>query len=129
MVYKFTKSVYDIWMPAYIKTLYSAIDATPADINFDLSEESDLQFPSTSRLSQGLESHRLSGVRSFQQRGAEPLRSPGSDTRNFCRPDDKTCGIQETKEEKRLGIYMAGELLEIEKIGLGQSHFNNIAVT
>ncbi|KAJ9503205.1 hypothetical protein H2202_001359 [Exophiala xenobiotica] len=58
--YKFTKSIYDTWMPAHFKRLCSAIDAIPPDIHFELSEESDLQFPSSSGLSQGLESHHLS---------------------------------------------------------------------
>jgi hypothetical protein len=58
--YKFTKSVYDIWMPAHFKRLCSAIDAIPPDIHFELSEESELQFPSSSGLSQGMESHHLS---------------------------------------------------------------------
>jgi hypothetical protein len=58
--YKFTKSVYDTWMPAHCKRLCSAIDVIPPDIHFELSEESDLRFPSSSGLSQGLESHQLS---------------------------------------------------------------------
>ncbi|KAK5449729.1 hypothetical protein LTR55_012221 [Exophiala xenobiotica] len=58
--HKFTKSVYDIWMPAHFKRLCSVIDAIPPDIHFEVSEESDLQFPSSSGLSQGLESHHLS---------------------------------------------------------------------
>ena len=58
--YKFTKSVYDTRMPAHFKRLCSAIDAIPPDIHFELSEESELQFPSSSGLSQGLESHHLS---------------------------------------------------------------------
>ncbi|KAK5550503.1 hypothetical protein LTR46_011499 [Exophiala xenobiotica] len=58
--YKFTKSVYDIWMPVHFKRLCSAIDAIPLNIRFEVSEESDLQFPSSSGLSQGLESHHLS---------------------------------------------------------------------
>jgi hypothetical protein len=58
--YKFTKSVYDTWMPAHFERLCSVIDAIPPDIHFGLSEESDLQFPSSSGLSQGLESHHLS---------------------------------------------------------------------
>ncbi|KAK5202926.1 hypothetical protein LTR41_011342 [Exophiala xenobiotica] len=53
-------SVYDIWMPAHLKKLCSAIDAIPPDIHFELSEEPDLQFPASSGLSQGLESHHLS---------------------------------------------------------------------
>merc|ERR1711939_658333 len=58
--YKFTKSVYDTWMPAHFERLCSVIDAIPPDIHFGLSEESDPQFPSSSGLSQGLESHHLS---------------------------------------------------------------------
>jgi hypothetical protein len=58
--YKFTKSVYNTWMPAHFKRLCSAIDAIPPDIHFEVSEESELQFPSSSGLSQGLESHHLS---------------------------------------------------------------------
>ncbi|OAP58973.1 hypothetical protein AYL99_06270 [Fonsecaea erecta] len=58
--YKFTKNVYDTWMPTHFKMLCSAIDAIPLDINFEVSEESNLQFPSSSGISQGLESHHLS---------------------------------------------------------------------
>ena len=47
-------------MPAHFKRLCSAIDAIPPDIHFEVSEESELQFPSSSGLSQGLESHHLS---------------------------------------------------------------------
>ena len=36
--YKFTKNVYDIWMPILHKKICSAIDDLPADINFDLSQ-------------------------------------------------------------------------------------------
>ncbi|KAK5202249.1 hypothetical protein LTR41_012007 [Exophiala xenobiotica] len=58
--YKFTKSVYDTWMAGHFKKLCSAIDAIPPDIHFEVSQESELQFPSSSGLSQGLESHNLS---------------------------------------------------------------------
>jgi len=36
--YKFTKNVYDTWMPIQHKRICSAIDNLPADINFDLSQ-------------------------------------------------------------------------------------------
>ena len=36
--YKFTKNVYDTWMPILHKRICSAIDVLPADINFDLSQ-------------------------------------------------------------------------------------------
>ena len=55
--YKFTKSVYDIWMPAHFKRICSVIDALPPDINFEVSQQSEAR---ESGLSQGLESHHLS---------------------------------------------------------------------
>jgi hypothetical protein len=36
--YKFTKNVYDIWMPIYFKRICSVIDELPPDINFEVSE-------------------------------------------------------------------------------------------
>lgn len=36
--YKFTKNVYDIWMPILHEKICSAIDDLPADISFDLSQ-------------------------------------------------------------------------------------------
>jgi hypothetical protein len=36
--YKFTKNVYEIWMPIHLKRIYSVIDELPADINFEVSE-------------------------------------------------------------------------------------------
>ena len=38
--YKFTKNVYDIWMPIQYKRICSAIDELPSDINFNLSQSS-----------------------------------------------------------------------------------------
>ena len=58
--YKFTKSVYNIWMPTHFERLCSAIDAIPPDVHFELSEESELRFPSSSGLSHSLESRHLS---------------------------------------------------------------------
>ena len=55
--YKFTKNVYDIWMPTHLKRICSAIDELPPDLNFEVSEQPE---PSESGLSQGLESHHLS---------------------------------------------------------------------
>ena len=36
--YKFTKNVYDIWMPLHFKRICSAIDELPPNTNFDLSQ-------------------------------------------------------------------------------------------
>lgn len=55
--YKFTKNIYDIWMPTHLKRICSVIDKLPPDSDFEVSEQSE---PEESGLSQGLESHRVS---------------------------------------------------------------------
>jgi hypothetical protein len=50
--YKFTKNVYDIWMPVHFKRMCSVIDELPPDVHFEVSRESE---PGESGLSQGLE--------------------------------------------------------------------------
>lgn len=55
--YKFTKNVYDQWMPTHLKRVCSVIDELPLDLDFDVSEQSE---PGGSGLSQGLASHLLS---------------------------------------------------------------------
>ncbi|KAF2191729.1 hypothetical protein K469DRAFT_341284 [Zopfia rhizophila CBS 207.26] len=57
--HKFTKNIYDLWMPDHFKRLCSVIDRLPADLSFELSEQSDLQFQE-SGLSQELQSYNLS---------------------------------------------------------------------
>lgn len=52
--YKFTKNVYNAWMPTHLKRLCSIIDNLPADLDFEVSKLGE------SGLSQGLESHHLS---------------------------------------------------------------------
>jgi hypothetical protein len=53
--YKFTKNVYDIWMPTHLNRICSAIDDLPLDFKALPQSEA-----SESGLSQGLESHHLS---------------------------------------------------------------------
>ncbi|KFY96416.1 hypothetical protein V500_02453 [Pseudogymnoascus sp. VKM F-4518 (FW-2643)] len=55
--YKFTKNVYDTWMPTHLKRICSIIDELPPDLDFEVSQQSD---QGESGLSQGLESHNLS---------------------------------------------------------------------
>ena len=38
VAYKFTKSVYNTWMPTHLKRICSAIDEIPSGVNFDVSE-------------------------------------------------------------------------------------------
>ena len=53
--YRFTKNVYDIWMPTHFKRIRSVIDKLPFDFNFEVP-----QLTEESGLSQDLESHHLS---------------------------------------------------------------------
>jgi hypothetical protein len=39
--YRFTKNVYDIWMPKHFENICSAIDQLPSDLNFDVPPLSD----------------------------------------------------------------------------------------
>jgi hypothetical protein len=55
--YKFTKNVYDIWMPKHFKRICSVIDELPPDINFEVSE---LQPSEASGLSQVFEDQSFS---------------------------------------------------------------------
>jgi hypothetical protein len=57
--YKFTKNVYDLWMPTHFERLCSVINTLPAGLDFELSQQSELRFPEESGLSQELEGHRL----------------------------------------------------------------------
>ena len=86
--YKFTKNVYDIWMPAHFKRLSSAIDKIPADLDFSVPP-----FSRSFGLSPDLERHRLSESTEPDSQSKEPVwRSPtsvGSTTPNtsFTRQD------------------------------------------
>ncbi|ESZ97439.1 hypothetical protein SBOR_2128 [Sclerotinia borealis F-4128] len=39
--YKFTKNIYDLWMPTHLERICSIIDDLPSDINFDVSQGSE----------------------------------------------------------------------------------------
>jgi len=67
--YKFTKSVYDTWMPAHFERLCSAIDKMPADLDFSIP-----QLSQTFELSQDLERHRVSESTEPESRSRKPSR-------------------------------------------------------
>lgn len=50
--YKFTKNIYDVWMPTHLKRICSVIDQVPPDLNFEVSQGSELSFTEASGLSQ-----------------------------------------------------------------------------
>jgi hypothetical protein len=58
--YKFTKNIYDTWMPTHLDRIRSVIDELPSDFDFEVS-----LLPEESGVSQDLESHHLS--RSFTE--------------------------------------------------------------
>jgi len=53
-----TSTIYG--MPTHFKRICSVIDELPTDLDFELSQQSELQFPEESRLSQELEGYHLS---------------------------------------------------------------------
>lgn len=69
--YKFTKNVYDNWMPMHFKRICSAIDQIPANISFSVSQ-SELHFPEqSSGLSQGFSAHSIAQT-SFESASEHP---------------------------------------------------------
>ena len=46
--YKFTKNVYDVFMPLHLKRICSAVDELQTDPDFQVSQQSELQFPDDS---------------------------------------------------------------------------------
>lgn len=54
--YKFTKNIYDIWMPKHLKRICSAIEQLPADLDFGVLQEPTLQFDEAAGLSQEMDS-------------------------------------------------------------------------
>ncbi|KAF7885253.1 hypothetical protein EAF00_011071 [Botryotinia globosa] len=75
--YKFTKNIYDIWMPMHLKRICSAIDDIPSDLNFEVSQQSE---PGESGPSQGLGS-------------PNRLEQTSYDTMSFKEADDQSSHI------------------------------------
>ena len=70
--HKFTKNVSDVWMPSHLKRLCSVIDQLPSNLNFQVSQESELQLPETSGLSQELGP--LLSEQTYAESAAQPSR-------------------------------------------------------
>ena len=43
IAYKFTKNVYDIWMPTHLQRICSVIDKIPLNLNFKVSQQSEVK--------------------------------------------------------------------------------------
>jgi len=74
--YKFTKNVYDIWMPSHFQQLCSAIDQIPANLDFSVP-----QLSQSFGLSEDLERHNLSeSSREQSQRSTDGARDTNPNT-------------------------------------------------
>jgi hypothetical protein len=73
--YKFTKNVYDRWMPTHFKRICSVIDALPSDTDIEASRQAEL---GESGLPQELESHYLSDQTSHDAASLEEADSQSS---------------------------------------------------
>lgn len=58
-IYRFTKNIYNVWLPDHFKKLCLVIDKMQADLSFEILEQFDLQFQE-SGLSQDFQSYNLS---------------------------------------------------------------------
>lgn len=54
--YKFTKNVYDVWMPIHFQRICSAIDQLPSSLDFEVSEGPGVQSEEATGLSQDMDS-------------------------------------------------------------------------
>lgn len=52
--YKFTKNIYDIWMPTHLKRICSAVDQLPSSLDFQVSDEPGAQPEEATDLSQDM---------------------------------------------------------------------------
>ena len=57
--YKFTKNVYDVWMPNHLNRITKAIDALPVRLNFEVSSASFMSAASTENDSEVLDSQEI----------------------------------------------------------------------
>ncbi|KAF7900343.1 uncharacterized protein EAF01_007645 [Botrytis porri] len=73
--YKFTKNIYDLWMPSHFKRICSAIDAIPADLDFSVPALSSQSFG----LSGNLERSHLSELTALEPQSREPSQQRVSD--------------------------------------------------
>ena len=82
--YKFTKSVYRTWMPPHFKRLCSVIDSLPPDVNFGLSQQSELVFSEQTGLSQDFAEQSLSA---FDTESASLVQDDSSQLQPLETPD------------------------------------------
>ena len=105
--YKFTKSIYHTWMPTHFTRLCSVVDALPANLSFELSQQSELRFPKQTGLSQDLANQNLSTLNAESALSAQddysqlqPLDPLGTPDTSFTQ-DSAQRGTQKAKKRRR----------------------------
>ena len=103
--YRFTKSVYYTWMPTHFKRLCSVIDEFPADLNFELSQQSELHFSEQTGLSQDLANENLL---TLNTESASSVAAAGAsrNPRYFVHERFGAGGDEKTKERPSLNGYI-----------------------
>lgn len=90
--YKFTRNIYDIWMPTHLKKICSAIDQIPPDVDFDISQ-SELQYSQQSNAESALaldnEDSEPSQLGYIDSAGVTPTTSFAEQTQVFKKPRKK----------------------------------------
>ncbi|EDN03756.1 conserved hypothetical protein [Histoplasma mississippiense (nom. inval.)] len=89
--YKFTRNVYDRWMPTHFKRICSAIDQIPPDVDFDISQ-SELQYSQQSNSESVLaveDDDSQPSQRHIASAGVTPTTSFTEQTQIFKRPRKK----------------------------------------
>jgi hypothetical protein len=93
--YKFTKNVYDIWMPSHFERLCLALDQIPADLDFSVP-----QLSQSFGLSQDLERHHLSGSSQPDSR-SEELSQQSTDGARETTPNTSFTGRGASKRPRK----------------------------
>ncbi|OJD18200.1 hypothetical protein AJ78_01758 [Emergomyces pasteurianus Ep9510] len=88
--YKFTRNVYDIWMPTHFKRICSAIDQIPPNVDFDVSQ-SELQYQQSNSESvlAAEDDDSQPSQRHITSTGVTPTTSFMEQTQTFKRPRKK----------------------------------------
>ncbi|KAG8415721.1 hypothetical protein J3458_009544 [Metarhizium acridum] len=90
--YRFTRNVYDLWLPSHSKRICSAIDQLPSDLDFDVPPLS------STELSQDLQNHHLSHTDSFSL--SEQDSQPSIGKQEIATPSTSFTNAGTTKKRK-----------------------------
>ncbi|KAL8410603.1 hypothetical protein RB596_000331 [Gaeumannomyces avenae] len=92
--YRFTKNVYDTWMPAHFKNICSAIDQLPSELNFDVPS-----LPEATGLSQEIGSLMQSNAGSVSEPAEQDVQSSNAEQQGVT-PGTSFTGPGVTKRRK-----------------------------